>query len=115
MDRGLMIDELPQTWSVLLIITLIAIITSCFVFVPGVIVPWVVTFVVSLISVLLGRHMLSGYQVLIPIALVLAIILSTSFIAFLLKYVFIERQKSAIRKAFGRYLDERVVRDIERR
>ena len=96
-------------------ISLIAIIAGCFVFAPGVLIPWVVTLVVSLVSVLLGRYMLSAYQILLPIAVILAVIVATSFLAFLLKYVFIERQKSAIRKAFGRYLDERVVRDIERR
>ena len=50
----------------------------------------------------------------IPIAVILVAIGMNGFLAFLLKYIFIERQKNAIRKAFGRYLDDRVVRDIER-
>ena len=64
--------------------------------------------------VLVGRYLFSGYHMIIPIAVLLSVLLFSSLLAFILKYVFIERQKNAIRKAFGRYLDDRVVRDIER-
>lgn len=109
-----MLHDAPLFASVLGMISLIVIISACFVFFSGVLRGWGITLFLAIISIFLGRYLFARYQIIIPIAVILPVIGSTGFFAFLLKYIFIERQKNAIRKAFGRYLDDRVVRDIER-
>lgn len=109
-----MLHDAPLFASVLGMIFLIVTISACFVFFSGVLRGWGITLFLAIMSIFLGRYLFARYQIIIPIAVILPVIGSTGFFAFILKYIFIERQKNAIRKAFGRYLDDRVVRDIER-